>query len=266
MTAQPAYWAEEFTDTERARLAPYVTNLDRPVFALRNLPETVKGPCSPATPARQDPAPAVPGRVRRRRRSSPARGARRRAPRSPGRQARADRAVPAGLRRLRRRQRGPAGRGPRGLRAGLQPAHQAARVGPAGRLPGAVDALCLLRRPARGRWRYHLDPDVDASDLGPSTGGCWTGCSPPTPSCSRPSPSTWAGSCPTSRVERGRLAPGRQGQALDALAACCRPPPLPTWASSPPGRRTRRSCCGCGPRPCLRPGPTPTCCSRSCAR
>jgi hypothetical protein len=41
--AQPAYWAEEFSDDERARLAPYVTNLDRPVFALRNLPETVKG-------------------------------------------------------------------------------------------------------------------------------------------------------------------------------------------------------------------------------
>jgi hypothetical protein len=43
VTAHPAYWAEEFTDDERARLAPYVTNLDRPVFALRNLPETVKG-------------------------------------------------------------------------------------------------------------------------------------------------------------------------------------------------------------------------------
>jgi thymidylate synthase ThyX len=43
VTSQPAYWVEEFTDTERARLAPYVTNLDRPVFALRNLPETVKG-------------------------------------------------------------------------------------------------------------------------------------------------------------------------------------------------------------------------------
>ena len=40
---QPDYWVEEFTDDERARLAPYVTNLDRPVFALRNLPETVKG-------------------------------------------------------------------------------------------------------------------------------------------------------------------------------------------------------------------------------
>ena len=55
MTTQPAYWAEELTDDERARLAPYVTNLDRPVFALRNLPETVKGALSPATPARARP-------------------------------------------------------------------------------------------------------------------------------------------------------------------------------------------------------------------
>ncbi|HEX7148122.1 MAG TPA: FAD-dependent thymidylate synthase, partial [Actinomycetota bacterium] len=43
MTTQPAYWVEEFTADEQARLAPYFTNLDRPVFALRNLPETVKG-------------------------------------------------------------------------------------------------------------------------------------------------------------------------------------------------------------------------------
>jgi len=43
MTPQAAYWAEEFTPDEQARLAPYVTNLDQPVFALRNLPETVKG-------------------------------------------------------------------------------------------------------------------------------------------------------------------------------------------------------------------------------
>jgi thymidylate synthase ThyX len=37
------YPAESFTDEERARLAPHFTNLDRPVFALVNLPETVKG-------------------------------------------------------------------------------------------------------------------------------------------------------------------------------------------------------------------------------
>jgi len=35
--------AEEFTREEQAALAPYVTNLDGPVFALVNLPEVVKG-------------------------------------------------------------------------------------------------------------------------------------------------------------------------------------------------------------------------------
>ncbi|MPZ23101.1 MAG: thymidylate synthase [Dehalococcoidia bacterium] len=34
---------EQFTDEERAALAPYFTNLDSPVFALINLPEVVKG-------------------------------------------------------------------------------------------------------------------------------------------------------------------------------------------------------------------------------
>ncbi|MEO1335572.1 MAG: FAD-dependent thymidylate synthase, partial [Myxococcota bacterium] len=37
------YVLEDFTDQERARLEPYVTNTDRPVFVLRNLPEVVKG-------------------------------------------------------------------------------------------------------------------------------------------------------------------------------------------------------------------------------
>jgi thymidylate synthase ThyX len=37
------YPTEKFTEEERARLAPHFTNLDRPVFALVNLPETVKG-------------------------------------------------------------------------------------------------------------------------------------------------------------------------------------------------------------------------------
>ena len=37
------YPVENFTAEERARLAPHFTNLDGPVFALVNLPETVKG-------------------------------------------------------------------------------------------------------------------------------------------------------------------------------------------------------------------------------
>jgi hypothetical protein len=37
------YPVETFTEAERARLALHFSNLDRPVFALVNLPETVKG-------------------------------------------------------------------------------------------------------------------------------------------------------------------------------------------------------------------------------
>jgi thymidylate synthase ThyX len=37
------YPVEDFTPEERDRLAPHFTNLDRPVFALVNMPETVKG-------------------------------------------------------------------------------------------------------------------------------------------------------------------------------------------------------------------------------
>jgi hypothetical protein len=37
------YPSDDLTADERARLAPHVTSLDGPVFALVNLPETVKG-------------------------------------------------------------------------------------------------------------------------------------------------------------------------------------------------------------------------------
>ena len=37
------FWGDDFTESERATLAPFVTNLDRPIFGLRNLPEVVKG-------------------------------------------------------------------------------------------------------------------------------------------------------------------------------------------------------------------------------
>jgi thymidylate synthase ThyX len=39
----PSSHSEQFTDDERARLTPYFSNLDSHVFALTNLPETVKG-------------------------------------------------------------------------------------------------------------------------------------------------------------------------------------------------------------------------------
>ena len=37
------YPVEEFSAEERELLSPHFTNLDRPVFALVNLPETIKG-------------------------------------------------------------------------------------------------------------------------------------------------------------------------------------------------------------------------------
>ncbi|MCL4287683.1 MAG: thymidylate synthase, partial [Thermoleophilia bacterium] len=37
------YPVETFSDAERRLLEPHFSNLDRPVFALTNLPETVKG-------------------------------------------------------------------------------------------------------------------------------------------------------------------------------------------------------------------------------
>ncbi|HYF61979.1 MAG TPA: thymidylate synthase, partial [Herpetosiphonaceae bacterium] len=36
-------WGDSFTDAEQATLMPFVTNLHRPIFGLRNLPEVVKG-------------------------------------------------------------------------------------------------------------------------------------------------------------------------------------------------------------------------------
>ena len=43
LAASMDYPVETFTEEERAALAPHFTNLDRPVFAVVNLPETVKG-------------------------------------------------------------------------------------------------------------------------------------------------------------------------------------------------------------------------------
>jgi thymidylate synthase ThyX len=39
----PDPWGDRFSEDERALLAPFVTDLDTPIFGLRNLPEVVKG-------------------------------------------------------------------------------------------------------------------------------------------------------------------------------------------------------------------------------
>ncbi len=67
LSARDAYISEEFTPDEADVLRRYFTNLDGPVFALVNLPEVVKGALfARYTPQPQEPAPAVPRRVRRR--------------------------------------------------------------------------------------------------------------------------------------------------------------------------------------------------------
>ena len=155
-----SYVAEEFTPDEADVLRRYFTNLDQPVFALVNLPEVVKG--------------ALFARYSRTHLSlrrlflkefvgdldmagdltldatvglAAGRGALR-----------------AGVLRVRRRLGRPARRRPPGLRAGVEPADQDPRVGPAHGLPRAVDPLHRLRQPASsGRYRYYRDPDVLAS-------------------------------------------------------------------------------------------------------
>jgi thymidylate synthase ThyX len=179
---QPAYWAEEFTPDEQARLAPYVTNLDRPVFALRNLPETVKG----ALFARYSRS----GKTLRRLfldefaddvQSPGAGGSGRRGPGNPEGVPRSDGALsapPVGQARATALY----------LRvfddygddsvAQLGGAHVACEQASNlltkqlewGRLAAYLEQstryVSYADRPG-GRWRYHLDPDVEASDLGP---------------------------------------------------------------------------------------------------
>ena len=172
---------EQFTDDEAATLRPYFTNLDRPVFALVNLPEVVKGALfARYSRSSQEPAPAVPRRVRRRPR--PHRRPHRRRDRRPAARRGALRArVPRVRRRLRRAARR---RAPR-VRAGVEPAHEDPRVGPADGVPRAVDALHpvrhaprrplpLLPRPRRAR---RSRARVRA------TSPTWTRCSTRTPRC-----------------------------------------------------------------------------------
>ena len=79
------YPVEDFTPAERELLAPHFTNLDRPVFALVNLPETVKGRFLPAIRAIRGPCAGSTWRSSRatlRPASGPSTGPRASAPRS----------------------------------------------------------------------------------------------------------------------------------------------------------------------------------------
>ena len=168
------YVAERFSPDEAEILRPYFTNLDRPVFALVNLPEVVKG----ALFARYSRSPKslrrlfldefvgdldLTGDVG--------------VDASVG--LRAGRgALRAGLPRVRRRLRRPARwRAPR-VRAVVERAHEDPRVGPAHGLPRAVHPLHPVRHRASvvvtattGRPRCSTRPSA------PATSPTWTPCS-----------------------------------------------------------------------------------------
>src|SRR5262249_10396333 len=136
------WMAEEFSRDEWAALAPYVTNLDGPVFALVNLPEVVKG----ALFARYSRSPKSLRRLflaellglggLEAAGAGAAAGA-------PGAAAGATRAeqLRARVRRVRRRLGRPARRRAPGVRGGLEHPDQGARVGPAHGLSRAIHAL-----------------------------------------------------------------------------------------------------------------------------
>ena len=220
------------------------------------------GAVRPLLALAQEPAPAVPRRVRGRPRH------RRRRHRRRHRRAAAGRgALRPGLLRVRRRLGGPARRRAPGVRAGVEPADQGARVGPAHVVPRAEHPLHRLRRPPRRPLPLLPRPRGAGQPDGPALRG-------------RPRPHVRhlrrdgrddARLLPRAlpqgpRRQRLRAPPGAQGQGARRRAgrpagARCR-----TSASTAPGRPTRRCCCACGPTRCPRPAATPTSCSPSCAR
>ena len=210
----------------------------------------------PLLPLAQEPAPAVPRRVRRRPRHHRRPDHRRHRRPAAGRGA-----LRPGLLRVRRRLGGPARRRAPGLRAGLEPAHQGARVGPAHGVPRAVDPLHRLRRPHRRPLPLLPRPRGAGSPASaPATSATWTACSTPTPSW----PPRWA----TSSGSRFPKDPDdsdfvyRQAiraKAFDALRGD------PARGLAVQRRHLRHGpglrgscCCACGPTRCPRPAPTPT--------
>ena len=202
---------------------------------------------------RQEPAPALPRRVRRR--SRPHRRPHRRRDRRP--EARRG-ALRARVLRVRRRLRRAARRCAPRVRAGVEPAHEDPRVGPADGVPRAVDALHPVRLAPAGplpllppvggvrvaaRHAVRRRPRRPVRHLQRARSTRW---STGRASGTRRSPTT-----PTSSTSR-RSRPRRATR----CAACCPRRRSRTSASTAPARRTRRCCCGCAPTRCPRPGST----------
>ena len=204
----------------------------------------------------QEPAPALPRRVRR----GPRRLGRRHGRRH-GRPGARRAALREGLRRVRRRLGGAARRRPPRLRAVVQRAVEGARVGTAHGLPRAVDALHRVQPAARERSVPLLPParDPRLAARGPLRRrdgprvrhlrrAAARACRPGWRSASPNRPAT-ATSC-TAR----RPAPSRSTRCAD----CCRRRRCRTSASTGPASPTSSCCCACARTRCPRPATTPT--------
>ncbi len=239
------YPVETFSDDEQALLAPHFTNLDRPVFALVNLPETVKG----ALFARYSRYQGTLRRLYLDEFAGDLEGGERRA---------FD---------------GEEGERARGLYERIFLGYGDDSVAQLGGAHVAVEWVSnvltkLLQRgrlaayleqstryipyhaemaPGRG-YRYWRDPS-----LGPSTRARWTSCSTPTPRrCRASRPGRRSASRAPTASPRART-PARSGpRRSTCCAACCPPRRCRTWASSPPARPTSSCCCTCWPRRCPR--------------
>ena len=152
---------EPFTAEEQAvLLEPHFTNLDRPVFCLVNLPETVKG----ALFARYSRYPGTLRRLFLEEFAADVAGGRAAVRRGRGRAGRG--ALRARLHRLRRRLDRPGRRRARRLRVGLERPHEGPSARPPRRLSRAVDPLHPLR-PADRR-APAATATTATSELGPA--------------------------------------------------------------------------------------------------
>ncbi len=229
------YPVETFTDEERALLAPHFTNLDRPVFALVNLPETVKGALFARYSRYQGTlrrlyleefaADAVPGAGFDGEEGERARKLYERIFIGYG----DDSVAQLGGAHI-------------AVRVGLQRDDEAAPARPARGVPRAVHPLHGLRRPDGRGPRLPLlappgpGPGVRGSD-GLTLQCLLRGAAPRRGMGRRALPAH------RRRARGGAHALASAPRRSTCCAACCRPPRCRTWASSRRARRTSSCCC-----------------------
>ena len=247
---------DAFTDDESRALTPYFTNTDRPVFALTNLPETVKGALFARVLAVGEIAPApVSRRIPRRAHDT----APRRGPSGVG-AARADKLYARVLNEY----------GDDSV-AQLGGAHLACegvsnvltKVLEWGRLMAYLEQstryVPYTDRP-NGRWKYHVPAELDGSPLRDAfiatLDAAFATYARLIPTVEAHFRAKYPKS-PADSDARLSLRDSRQG-AGHACADCCLRRRHRTSGCSAPARHSRRCCCGCSPTRCSKCAPART--------